>query len=426
MTESTPMGRRFWAVWAGSSASFVAEGLLAGSMPLLAASLTRDSRLISVTDALTQAGWLLLGLASGVVADRLPRLGIMWVANAARALAAGLFTVVVATGHASMPLIYGLGFVLGLLTPFFDNASSAVLPELVAPEQFQRANSWTQISVAVGGNLLGPVSAAAVFVLTPAGPFALTTLAFATAAIITIVVARRQPERAIPATDASNSELLREGLAYLARHKTLLTLAIAVGISNLVTSGVVAILVLFVLQVLHLPRSAYGTIIGAFAGGALVGAVLSVRITRWLGERTSLLIANAMFGVAILVMAAVPIPAVTYTALAVTGVFAMVWNVTVNSYRQRVVPLPLLGRVTSVYRMLAFVAMPIGSLGAGFVAHALGLQGTYAAGGILLLLTTVAIVIPLRDMPNHPTPSGDSPGPDAGLPGTPPTDPLEL
>ena len=51
-----PMGRRFWTVWVSSSASYLAEGLLFGSLPVLAASLTRDARLIAVTDALHHAG----------------------------------------------------------------------------------------------------------------------------------------------------------------------------------------------------------------------------------------------------------------------------------------------------------------------------------------------------------------------------------
>src|SRR5665647_1276851 len=92
------MGRRFWTVWVSSSASYLAEGLLFGALPVLAASLTRDARLIAVTDALHQAGWLLLGLVSGVAADVLPRLRIMWVANAVRAVTAGTFAALVAAG----------------------------------------------------------------------------------------------------------------------------------------------------------------------------------------------------------------------------------------------------------------------------------------------------------------------------------------
>jgi hypothetical protein len=80
----------------------------------------------------------------------------------------------------------------------------------------------------------------------------------------------------------------------------------------------------------------------------------------------------------------------------------MVWNITVNSYRQRVVPLVLLGRVTSVFRMVAFITMPLGALMAGLGTHAIGLPWTYVIGGFLLLATAAWAASPLRSMPNKP------------------------
>jgi len=397
-----PLGRRFWAVWTGSAVSYLGEGLLFGAVPVLAASLTRDARLISVTDALQQAGWLLLGLVSGVVADRLPRLSIMWVANAARALFAGFFAALVAAGDASMPLIYGLGFLLGLAAPFFDNASSAVLPELVPPAEFQRANSLTQMALALAANLLGPVVGTATYVIWPAAPFGFAALAYAAGALVTAVVSRRAPGRAAHTGDVGPLQLVRDGLSYLLHHRVLRTLATAVGVVNFVTSAAIAVLVLYVLQLLHLPESAYGLVMASFAAGALLGAVLTARLTVRIGERRGVLVALAMFGLSTVVLGVWPQVVVSFAAFALVGFFSMVWNITVNSYRQRIVPLDLLGRVTSVFRMLAFLAMPLGALGGGLIAHAVGLRATYVAGGVLLLITTVLVLRPLREMPNAP------------------------
>ena len=158
-----PMGRRFWTVWVSSSASYLAEGLLFGSLPVLAASLTRDARLIAVTDALHHAG----GTA------------------------------------------------------------------------------------------------------------------------ITVWLARRDPKPVPVEGRAAPLKLLAEGLHYLAKHRVLRTLAGAVAIVNLVTSGAFAVAVLYVLQELHLPQSTYGLVMASFALGAIGGGLLTVRLTRWLGERTA-------------------------------------------------------------------------------------------------------------------------------------------
>ena len=276
MAES--MGRRFWTVWVSSSASYLAEGMLFGSLPVLAASLTRDARLIAVTDALHHAG----GTA------------------------------------------------------------------------------------------------------------------------ITVWLARRDPKPVPVEGRAAPLKLLAEGLHYLAKHRVLRTLAGAVAIVNLVTSGAIAVAVLYVLQELHLPQSTYGLVMASFAIGAIVGGLLTVRLTRWLGERTAVLISLAAFGVSMVVLGAVRQVVVSVSAMVLMGFFSMVWNITVNSYRQRVVPLPLLGRVTSVFRMVAFITMPLGALLAGLGTHAIGLPWTYIMGGLLLFATAAAAVRPLQEMPNRP------------------------
>ena len=342
-----PLGRRFWAVWLGSSISYLAEGLLFGALPLLAATLTRDPRLISITDALGQAGWLLLGLASGVAADRLPRLPLMWASNAVRALTAGVFALLVWAGLAGLPTIYALGFVLGLAAPFFDNASSSVLPELVDATQFGRANSLTQMSLALAGNLLGPMVGTVVFVLAPAAPFGFAALAFAVGTAITAWVSRRAPGRPAHTGTQSNLELLREGFSYLIHHRVLRTLAVSVGVVNFVSSGVIAVMVLYVLELLNLPQSAYGLVMAAFAVGAIAGALASVPLVRWWGERQTVLASIMGFAVASIVLGAVPQLVVSFAAFVLTGFVSMAWTVTVNSYRQRVVPSELLGRVTA-------------------------------------------------------------------------------
>ena len=102
------------------------------------------------------------------------------------------------------------------------------------------------------------------------------------------------------------------------------------------------------------------------------------------------------------VLGAVRQVVVSVSAMLLMGFFSMVWNITVNGYRQRVVPLPLLGRVTSVFRMVAFITMPLGALLAGLGTHAIGLPWTYIMGGLLLFATAAAAVRPLREMPARP------------------------
>jgi MFS family permease len=241
----------------------------------------------------------------------------------------------------------------------------------------------------------------ALFVLWPAVPFGLAALAYAVGTGITVWLSRRAPAPVPMAGRASPMKLLAEGLSYLAAHRVLRTLAAAVAVVNLVTAGAIAVAVLYVLQELHLPQSVYGLVMASFAVGAIAGGLLTVRLTRRLGDRTAVVVSLVAFGVSMVVLGAVRQVAVSVSAMMLMGFFSMVWNITVNSYRQREVPLELLGRVTSVFRMVAFITMPLGALLAGLGTHAIGLPWTYVLGGFLLFATAAIAVRPLREMPNR-------------------------
>lgn len=376
-------------MWSADTASFLGEGIQFGALPLLAASLTRDPRLVSLTEVAAQSGWLLLGLISGVLVDRWRRTSVMWIVNTARALVAGAFATVVLADLHTIPIMLLAGFVLGLLSPFFDNASSAVLPEVVEPDRLERANSYHQISLALGATLIGPPLGAALFVAVHGLPFTIYAVSFAVAAMLIAAIRNRvpAPER------ASGNHLWRElaeGVRYLARHKLLRALASLLLIVNLVGTGVVAILVLYVLQVLGLRETAFGWLVAAYAVGGVLGAVATPRLSRRLATFVSLMTASALMCLGIAAMGLLTSVVAVFVIVVLIGFGSTWWNVVTISLRQRLVPRELLGRVTAVYRMVAFAAAPLGAFAAGWLAHRTDLRTPYVVLGLLQLVATVA------------------------------------
>jgi MFS family permease len=89
------LGRRFWALWVAATVSVVGDGIYAGALPLLAASITHDPRAVSFTTVMSSAGWLLVGVLSGVLVDRWSKTQVMWQVDAVRAAAMGTFAALV-------------------------------------------------------------------------------------------------------------------------------------------------------------------------------------------------------------------------------------------------------------------------------------------------------------------------------------------
>lgn len=393
------LGRRFWVLWAAATVSVVGDGIYAGALPLLAVTITHDPAAVSLTTVMSRAGWLFLGVLSGVLVDRWSKTRVMWQVDALRAVVMGTFAVLVVTGHTSMALIYGVSLVLGLVAPFFENAFSAVLPHVVEPPALERANSWTQTSLVMGANLAGPPLGAALFVWLPGLPLVLEAASFAVAAALVALLRRRMDNRppvTSAATRTSVGTELVDGLRYLLGHRLLRTLAMLLAAINAISGAVVSLLVLYVLEVMDYPEAAYGWFMAVFAVGGLVGAAAVPRLKARLGTLTAVLLAAGGFAVGALLMGLLPYLPLVVVGIVITGVGSSLWNVITMSLRQRIVPSHLLGRVTGVYRMLGLGAIPFGAAAGGAVAQATNVQVAYVVAGLVVGAATIASVVPLR------------------------------
>jgi MFS family permease len=309
----------------------------------------------------------------------------MWVVDALRCVVAGVFAVVVLMDLHTVLLIVLTGLLLGLLAPFFDNASSAVMPELVSGPALERANSYYNASALLTSSLIGPPIGAALFVLNAGLPLAIDAISFGVAALLVAAVRDAVPAHDRPEHRSLRAELV-EGLRYLWGHDVLRTLAFLLLVVNCVGSGAVAILVLYVLQVLALPEVAFGWLVAAFALGGLAGAVVVPRIAERVPVFVSVVGGGTLMAVGITLIGVWPAVAPVVVAVVLAGLGSVWWNVVTVSLRQRIVPRELLGRVTSVYRVIGLGAMPLGAAGAGFLAHRTDLRTPYVVMGLLNLL----------------------------------------
>lgn len=144
-------------------------------------------------------------------------------------------------------------------------------------------------------------------------------------------------------------------------------LAWLTGFWNLFFQMVMIALILHVQENLGLSAGAYGLILAAAAIGGIAGGLSGERIVRWLGPGRAaqwMLIASVPTFVGI---ALAPGAWSLALVLAIFEFAGLVWNTVSVSTRQRMIPDRLLGRVNSVYRLLAWGMMPLGLLLSGLI-----------------------------------------------------------
>ncbi len=386
------LGGRFWRFWTSAVVSSAGDGLTFVAIPLLAARLTQDPAKVALVQTAEYASWLLLGLVAGALADRWDRLRIMAVTDFVRAVLFGLFALAVAEGKVGLPLLIGFAFLTGVTGILNQNAASAFLPAVVTKDKLESANSWLQAGLTVPSTLLGPPLGGVLFVAAASLPFTVDAVSFAVSGVIVLSLGRRMTR--VPRTEPHPPlrAALAEGLRYLWQSQVLRVLCLLLAVFNAMSAAVLGILVLFAQEELGLSETGYGLLLVVFAVGALLGMAASSPARHRLGTSGVVVTVLAVQALANLAVGLVPTVTVTAVAFVLSGATSGMWNVATISLRQRIVPDPLLGRVTSAYRLIGLGAMPVGAAAGGLIARSYGLPAPFLVAGVLLLMSLLAAI----------------------------------
>jgi MFS family permease len=381
-----PLGLNYRKLWFSSAAANLADGIFVVALPLMAISLTASPALVAGVSIAGRLPWLVFVLIAGALADRLDRRVTMRNVQVMRVIVLGTLAALALGGQLSLPILYAAAFVLGIGETLFDTAAQSLLPNIVPRDLLNVANGRLYAVELAMNQFIGPPLGGALVAISV--PLALTgsVVAYALAAVGLALLVGTFRAEAVGSRPSMVTEI-REGLGYLLRNRILRTLAIMVGISNLASSAVFSVLVLYVVAPgpMGLDEVGFGILTTGFAVGAIVGTVLEPVTERRLGRSNVLFLMVVVTGLATLVPVVTSSAVWVFASLAVSGVVVMMWNIITVSLRQRITPDRLLGRVNAGYRFFAWGAMPIGALVGGLIAEAFGVVSVFLLAGLVTL-----------------------------------------
>ncbi|GAA3228471.1 MFS transporter [Dactylosporangium siamense] len=377
------MTRTSWRLWSATALSSAGEGTYVTAMPLLAAAVAGDPRLVSLVAAAAYLPWLLVSVPAGALTDRLDRTTLMWRAQLAQVVVVGLF---LAGGPAGVPVLVVTAFALGSCAVVSSTAAQAVLPELVARPLLHRANGHQQTAIVAGQLFIGPPLGGLLFALATWWPF----VAYATALALSAGLLATLPTRAAVRNSRSSTW---DGVRWLARHRFLRTLAVLVSVNLCCGQLANTVLVLLATRTLHVGARGYGLLLAAAAVGGVAGGLAAGRLAGRVGAIPALIGALAVNAAAILGAGASHTVPLLGVCLAVNGLATTTWNVVTVGLRQELVPADLLGRVIGVTRMLGWGLVPAGTVLGGLIAHRYGLRAPFLVAGTVRAVA-VALAVP--------------------------------
>lgn len=368
-----------------STFSNLADGIAGFAYPWLFSLLTRDPLLISIVSVLVNLPRLIFVLYAGVIADKFNRQKILIYTRLGQVFLTSIFIILIYINLDNIPKVvqfdepqfdskffiisaaYLLAFMFGLLEVTRDNAAQAFLPQIVSKDNLPKAN----------GRLFGIEIVTNSFLGTPVGGFLIgfslitpfifdTLLMLVSVFFITGIKGKFERPEGIN-QEQNTSEMIKEGVEWLKNNTLLKRLAIYTGIANFFGSMQFPIMILFAQELIGLNAIQYSFLAYGAAIGGLVGSQVANKVNARLEESKTLLISVALFGIGMFAPYVTTNPFIVAGSFGLSSFGSVLWNVQAVSIRQALIPDNLLGRVNSVYRLLALGLNPIGAIFGGAI-----------------------------------------------------------
>ena len=399
--------RDFRLLWGGETVSQLGSQVSLLAIPLLAVrTLHATTFQMGLLTAASTAAFLIVGLPAGVWVDRIRRRRVMIGADLGRVVALGSVPVAYAAGLLTLGQLFVVTLVAGVLTVFFDVAYQSYLPSLVGREHLVEGNAKltgseqaaTVAGPSIAGGLVQAVGSAAA-VAVDAASFLASAVAIA---------AIRAPEAKPDVPEGGHAKLVHdigEGLRFVFSHALLRAIAATTATANLFSGIAAAVEIVFLVREVHASPGQIGLIFSVGGVGGVLGALAAGRIADRFGGARATIIGIALNAGALLIPLTTPGIGLLFFAagMFVVGFAVVIYNVNQVSFRQRLCPDRLLGRMNATMRFVVWGVLPIGALVGGIFGTAFGLRPTLWIGVLGEALSGLWLVFsPMRTMRDFP------------------------
>lgn len=394
--KTEKLGPAFNRLFSASAISNLADGLLAVAAPLLAITLTKNPVLISMLSALVMLPWLLFAIPIGLIVDRVDKRLLITFTNSLRFVIAGLLALAIATDFVTIYWLFLAAFLIGISEVASDTASQSLIPVILEKKHFERANSRLNIAETVIQNFIGGPLSGFLYATAVVLPFVLNSAGFLIAAIFVFLIpahliTESRDESKEPAEKKSFIGDIKFGLKYLWSDPDLRGLVTITTSLGFFYSLSMSTMILFITEVLGLQAKFFGVLMAGAGSGAIIGALLTPRISKKFGRGKVLALAIFMSSVTVLFQAFSPNYWVFGVVGFVSSFFITNWNILLMSCYQVLIPKELYGRIHGARRTFVWGMMPLGAFLGGVIAQG-GLRLPLLVGGSATVLISLASV----------------------------------
>jgi len=383
----------FYALLAAQAISFAGNALAGLAIPWFVLQTTGSAARVGLVAFCALLPQVLAATFGGAFVDRLGHRRASVVADLASGVATMLVPLLYALGWLNFGLLLALVFGGALLDAPGATARAALFPDLIGlarlrPERANTAHEIVESGVGFAGPLLAGVLIA---ILGPTLVLWGNAASFFLSALLVLGCVPTMRGAALMGDSASYRDTLARGFRFVLRDPPIRSIFVIGAPLNFLIAPLFAVILPFSIQTSGDNALGLGATVGAFGGGAVLGAIIYGAVGhRWSRRRTFLVGVFAIGGSFAVVAALPPVP-IMIAALFLSGLISGPNGPMITTIVQERTPPALRGSVFGATTAIGFAGGPLGVLLAGASLQTIGTRPTLLGATALFLVVALAL-----------------------------------
>jgi MFS family permease len=387
-TFSSLRHRNYRYLWSGTVLMGAGQWIQQVTLGWLLYDLTGSSILLGVLNGVRAVPFLVAGPIAGVIADRVNRRHLLLRTQRILLITAFVMGWLVASGFLAAWHLFVFTLITGVAWSFQDPVRQSLVPNLVPKKDLVNAVALNSVAFNTT-KVLGPALGGMLIALFgPAGNFFIQGIAYS--GVLAMVYLMHVPPTPDQARHSSMMANLKEGLGYVWSNSLILSLMSLALVPRIFAIPYQTLMPIFQKDVLKVGPAGLGMLMAAPGVGALIALFTLATLASRLRHQGVLLLSSViLLGLLLVIFSQTTSFRLALIVLVGVGSCQVLFNTTVNTALQMMVPDELRGRVMSIF-MLDRGLMPAGALLAGISAHFIGAPATMSwMGSVVFLLAVV-------------------------------------
>ena len=384
--------RDFRLFWASTFFYSVGTGMEHVAVGWLVFDITGSAFMVGVAAAARMAPLFFLGILSGAMADWLERRLFLLFSALGGVAVAAIMAMLLLSGDPPVWAVVVLVAAGGCVLAFTLTTRNAYTYDIVGPEHALNGLSLNQMAMQVGGIAGALASGALIELVGPGWQYLGVGGSYLGSALILLVIGR-----SARTAEPQREPVLRNLVGYirfLRENRVIMALMCLTSITEVLGFSHMTMLPVFAKEVLHVGPAGLGYLTAVRQAGGLLGLALLANLRDYRRKGLLMFIIATAFGIGLMGFSLSTALVYFIVVLAAVNACAMSVDTLYKTLMQSNVPDEQRGRAMGSW-VLSIGVAPVGHLGVGSLATALGAQGALLVNGAMLAGVSLAAAIGL-------------------------------